>query len=184
MEGGSSTVAVEIAQKEHREYKEELYFMDDKTKKKALRLFTYGLYAISCADEGEVNIFTANWLTQISFEPPLLALSVENDSKSLPMIQRSRKFTVNVLQSGQRDLAGQLGKSAIYHPEKLAGIEYMLGANGCPILSDALAWVACEVRHNVEAGDSTLFIAEVVDVGMLGEGQPLTMKEAGYRHAG
>ena len=158
--------------------------MDDKIKKKVLRLFTYGLYAISCDDEGEVNIFTANWLTQISFEPPLLALSVENDSKSLPMIQRSRKFTVNVLHSGQRDLAGKLGKSAIFHPDKLAGIEYTIGANGCPILSEALAWVACEVRHSMEAGDSTLFVVEVVDVGMLGEGEPLTMKEAGFRHAG
>jgi flavin reductase (DIM6/NTAB) family NADH-FMN oxidoreductase RutF len=158
--------------------------MDAKTKKRALRLFTYGLYAISCADEGEVNTFTANWLMQISFEPPLLALSVENDSKSLPMIQRSRKFTVNVLHSGQRELAGKLGKSALFHPEKLAGIEYELGANGCPVLSGALAWVACEVRHSVEAGDSTLFVAEVVDVGMLGEGEPLTMKEAGFRHAG
>lgn len=158
--------------------------MDVKTKKQALRLFTYGLYAISCADEGEVNIFTANWLTQISFEPPLVALSVENDSKSLPMIQRSRKFTVNVLNSGQRELAGKLGKSAIYNPDKLNGIEYTLGENGNPLLSEALAWVACEVRHSIEAGDSTLFVAEVVDVGMLGEGQPLTMKEAGFRHAG
>jgi flavin reductase (DIM6/NTAB) family NADH-FMN oxidoreductase RutF len=158
--------------------------MDAKTKKQALRAFTYGLYAVSCAHEGEVNIFTANWLTQASFEPPLLALSVENDSKSLPMIQRSRKFTVNVLRSGRRELAGKLGKSAMYHPDKLVGIEYTLAANGCPILADALAWVACEVRHSVEAGDSTIMVAEVVDAGIAGEGQPLTMNEAGFRHAG
>ena len=158
--------------------------MDAAIKKQVLRTFTYGLYAISCADEGEVNIFTANWLTQTSFEPPLLALSVENDSKSLPMIQRSRKFTVNVLRSGQRELAGKLGKSAIQHPDKLAGIEYIVGANGCPILLDALAWVACEVHHTIEAGDSTIMVAEVVDVGMSGEGPSLTMNEAGFRHAG
>lgn len=158
--------------------------MDPATKKKVLRTFTYGLYAISCADGGEVNIFTANWLTQVSFEPPLLALSVENDSKSLPMILRSRIFTVNVLRSGQRELAGKLGKSAIYHPDKLAGIAFELGANGCPILNEALAWVACEVQHTIEAGDSTLLLAEVVDTRLLGEGQPLTMAEAGYRHAG
>jgi flavin reductase (DIM6/NTAB) family NADH-FMN oxidoreductase RutF len=158
--------------------------MDATTKKQVLRTFTYGLYAVSCADEGEVNIFTANWLTQASFEPSLLAISVENDSKSLPMIQRSRKFTVNVLRSGQRELAGKLGKSAMQHPDKLAGVEYIPGSNGCPVLRDALAWVACEVRHTVEAGDSTVIIVEVVDVGMLGEGQPLTMNEAGFRHAG
>ncbi len=158
--------------------------MDAISKKQALRSFTYGLFAVSCTDQGEVNVFTANWLTQVSFEPPLLALSVENDSKSLPMIQRSRAFTVNVLRSGQRELAGKLGKSAIQHPDKLTGIEYTLGANGCPLLSDALAWVACEVRHTVGAGDSTIMVAEVVDAGISGEGQPLTMNEAGFRHAG
>lgn len=158
--------------------------MDPALKKQVLRTLTYGLYAVSCADEGEVNIFTANWLTQVSFDPPLLAVSVENITKSLPMILRSRKFTVNVLRSGGRELAAKLGKSALLHPDKLATIQYEPGPNGCPILQDALAWVACDVRHSVEAGDSTLIVAEVVDVGMLGEGQPLTMTEAGFRHAG
>ena len=158
--------------------------MNPAIKKKVLRTFTYGLYAVSCANQGEVNIFTANWLTQVSFEPPLIAVSVENDSKSLPMILRSRIFTVNVLRSGSRELAGRLGKSALLHPDKLSGVEYDLGENGCPILHEALAWVACEVRHTAEAGDSTLIVAEVVDVGMPGEGQALTMAESGFRHAG
>ena len=158
--------------------------MNPAIKKQVLRTFTYGLYAVSCASQGEVNVFTANWLTQVSFEPPLVAVSVENTSKSLPMILRSRLFTVNVLRAGSRELAGKLGKSALQHPEKLNGVEYDLGANGCPILHEVLAWVACEVRHTAPAGDSTLIVAEVVDVGMPGEGQALTMADAGFRHAG
>jgi len=158
--------------------------VDPNIKKRVLRTFTYGLYAVSCADEGEVNIFTANWLTQVSFDPPLLAVSVENDSKSLGMILRSRAFTVNVYRSDERELAGKLGKSAIQHPDKLNGIEFDLGANGCPILRDVPAWVACKVSHTAPAGDSTLIVAEVVDVGMPDDGQPLTMSEAGFRHAG
>ena len=158
--------------------------MDPNLKKKVLRTFTYGLYAVSCADGGEVNIFTANWLSQVSFDPPLLAVSVEYISKSLPMILRSRIFTINVFRSGERELAGQLGKSALQRPDKLATVAFHLGANGCPILDNALAWVACAIRHTVEAGDSTLIVAEVEDVEMLSEGQPLTMAEAGFRHAG
>src|SRR6266567_5370876 len=158
--------------------------MDPNLKKQVLRTFTYGLYAISCADEGEVNIFTANWLTQVSFEPPMLAVSIENLTKSLPMILHGRIFTVNVLRSGGRELAGKLGKSALKQPDKLAGIGFDIGANGCPILHEALAWVACEIRHTVEAGDSTLVVGEVVDTGMLDEGKPLTMAEAGFKHAG
>jgi flavin reductase (DIM6/NTAB) family NADH-FMN oxidoreductase RutF len=158
--------------------------MDPQIKKQALRTFTYGLYAVSCADEGDVNAFTANWLSQVSFDPPLVAVSIENDSKSLPMIQRSRAFLINVLRSGDRELAGQLGKSALKQPDKLKSVAYTPGPGGAPILEDALAWIACEVKHTIEAGDSTLVVAEVVDAGVLGEGQPLTMNEAGFRHAG
>lgn len=158
--------------------------MDPQLKKQVLRTFTYGLYAVSCAEGGEVNAFTANWLSQVSFEPPLVAVSIENETKSLPMILRSRKFIINVFRQGDRELAGQLGKSALKHPEKLAQLAYTPGPGGAPILQDALAWVACEVRHTLEVGDSTLVIAEVADVGMQGEGQPLTMNEAGFRHAG
>ncbi len=158
--------------------------LDPQLKKQVLRTFTYGLYAVSCANEGEVNAFTDNWLSQVSFEPPLVAVSIENNTKSLPMILRSRKFIINVYREGDRELAGQLGKSALKHPEKLAGVAYTPGPGGAPILRDALAWVACEVRHTVEAGDSTLVVAEVVEVGMQDEGQPLTMKAAGFRHAG
>jgi flavin reductase (DIM6/NTAB) family NADH-FMN oxidoreductase RutF len=158
--------------------------MDPAVKKQVLRTFTYGLYAVSCADGDSVNIFTANWLTQVSFDPPLIAVSVENDSKSLPMILRSCAFTVNVLRSGSRELAGKLGKSAIQHPDKLNDVAFDIGANGCPILHDAVAWVACTVLHTAEAGDSTLIVAEVLDVGMQAEGAALTMAEAGFKHAG
>ena len=158
--------------------------MDPAVKKQVLRLFTYGLYAVTCIDGDEVNAITANWLSQVSFEPPLLAVSVENVTKSLPMILRSRKFAVNVLRSGQRDLAGKLGKSALKHPDKLAGLAYDITESGYMILRDALAWVACEVRQTTPAGDSTLLVADIVDAGMLAEGPALTMAEAGFRHAG
>jgi flavin reductase (DIM6/NTAB) family NADH-FMN oxidoreductase RutF len=158
--------------------------MDPTVKKQALRTFTYGLYIIMCREGETVNGFTANWLTQVSFEPPLLTISIENTAKSLPMILLSQHFTVNVLRTGQRQLAGTLGKSAHKNPEKLSGIDYTLTEQGYPILSAALSWVACEVRQTTPAGDSTLVIAEVIDAGIIAEGHPLTMEETGFRHAG
>lgn len=160
--------------------------MDPAVKKKALRMFTYGLYVVMCADNGEVNGFTANWLSQISFEPPLLAVSIENDAKTLAMIQHSRTFTVNVLSSAPdlRKLAGTLGKSAVKHPQKMEGIAYRIEEDRYPVLLDGLAWVACTVRQEVPAGDSTLILADIIEAGVLAEGTPLTMNEAGFRHAG
>ncbi len=158
--------------------------MDTAIRKRVLRTFTYGMFVVSCADAGEINAFTVNWLTQVSFEPPLIAVSIENDSKSLPMILNSQKLTISVLKSGDRQLAADLGKSALKYPGKLQGIAYEIGPNGCPILKDALAWLACDVRSDTPAGDSTVVIAEATDLGMLQEGEPLTMSEAGFRHAG
>src|SRR5947209_15333514 len=101
--------------------------MDLALKKQVLRTFTYGLYAVSCADEGEVNIFTANWLTQVSFDPPMLAVSVENASKSLPMILRSRKFTVNVLGFAAGERRANWVNWGCYNPNNLPTFSIKLG---------------------------------------------------------
>src|SRR5690242_12458214 len=94
--------------------------LDEAAKKAVLRLFTYGLYAVTCAHEGDRNVFTANWLTQVSFDPPMVAVSVENDSASLPIILASGLFAVNVFAAGERSLAGTLGKPRSRAGEKLA----------------------------------------------------------------
>ena len=48
--------------------------MDDDTRKAALRALTYGLYVVGARAGDEINAMTATWVTQVSFEPPLLAV--------------------------------------------------------------------------------------------------------------
>ena len=158
--------------------------MDENAKKEALRLFTYGLYAVTVGDASEWNAFTANWATQVSFDPPLVALSVENDSHSLPIIRRTRRFAVNVYRADQRELAGILGKPFARKPEKLDGLRVEFTDSGCPVLLDTLAWVECAVENELPAGDSTLVLARVVDAGVVRREEPLTMLAAGFKHAG
>lgn len=158
--------------------------MDEAAKKEALRLFTYGLYAITTGDERQHNAFTANWVSQVSFDPPLVVLSIENDSVSLPIIRRTGLFAVNVYNSDQRDLAGLLGKSYNKHPEKMDGLAFGMGETGCPVLSEGLAYVECRVQGEMPAGDSTLLLAQVEGATVLRRAEPLTMLAAGFKHAG
>lgn len=158
--------------------------MDEAVKKEALRLFTYGLYVVTTGDAHEWNAFTANWLSQVSFDPPMVALSVENETTSLPMIRRSRRFAVNVYSADQRDLAGRLGKPYARHPEKLEGLTMSRTETGCPVLHDTLAWVECVVEGELPAGDSTLVLGRVVGAQVLRREEPLTMLAAGFKHAG
>ena len=158
--------------------------LDPAAKKTVLRMFTYGLYAVGVARGEESNMFTANWLTQVSFDPPLLALSVENSSHSIELIRETGVFAVSVFERAEREQAGLLGKRWRLRPDKIREVGHHPGVTGCPILEDALGAVECRVSESVPAGDSTLFVAEVIHAEVLREGEPLTMAEAGFRHAG
>ena len=158
--------------------------LDQGAKKAVLRLFTYGLYAVTCAHDGDANVFTANWVTQTSFDPPMVALSVENDSASLPIILAAGLFAVSPFATGQREVAGALGKPRARVGDKLAGHAYTTSPHGLPILDDLLGYVECRVTGHLTAGDSTLIAGEVVGAGLPRMGDPLTMREAGFRHSG
>src|SRR3954469_376463 len=94
--------------------------LDQAAKKKVLRDFTYGLYAVTGAYAGEQGVFTANWLSQASFEPPLVMLSVENDSSTLPLIRASGLFAICPLDADQKSLAGDLGRPKARTGDKFA----------------------------------------------------------------
>jgi flavin reductase (DIM6/NTAB) family NADH-FMN oxidoreductase RutF len=128
---------------------------------------------------------TANWLAQTSFEPPLVTLAAEADSHTRQLIEASGAFAINVYESGQRELAGGLGRTFAKHPDKLAGLAWKPGpVTGSPLLDDALAWVECRVHSTYPSGDHQLIVAEVVEAGHNREGVALTLKEAGFKYAG
>ncbi|MCA1599721.1 MAG: flavin reductase family protein [Chloroflexi bacterium] len=158
--------------------------LDQTAKKAVLRLSTYGLYAVTCAYEGDANVFTANWITQISFDPPMVALSVENDSASLPIILASGLFAVAPFATGQRDLAGALGKPRARAGDKLAGLPHTMSPSGLPILDATLGYVECRVTGQLVTGDSTLIAGEVIGAVLQQDGEPLTMREAAFKHSG
>ena len=159
--------------------------MDAATKKIVLRMFTYGLYAVTAKHGTALSLMTANWLTQSSFEPPMVALAVEVDSHTRGVLEASGAFAINIYESGQRDLAGDLGRTFSKHHEKIDAADWQPGpATGSPLLEAALGWAECRVVSSIPSGDHVLFVAEVVEVGLNREGIPLTLKESGFKYAG
>jgi len=159
--------------------------MDPEAKKSVLRHFSYGLYAVTVAHQGDEHGMTANWVTQAAFEPPMVAVAVENESKTLPMIRDARRFAVNVLAKSQRELAGKLGRTSQQAPNKLKGIKTKPSPGGMPVLADAYGWVECRLVGTLPAGDHTLILGEVVDAGVENPSlEALTLQEAGFKYSG
>ena len=156
----------------------------DSERRACLRLLSYGLYAVTVCHGAEHSGFTANWLTQISFDPPLLAVSVENGSHSITLLRKSGVFNVNLLARDASATAGTLGRHWARVPDKLDRVGWEPGPNGCPVLHDALGYLECAVDASLPAGDSTLFVARITGARLLREGEPLRMADTPFKHAG
>ncbi|MBI4339931.1 MAG: flavin reductase [Chloroflexi bacterium] len=158
--------------------------MDAEAKRSVLRMFTYGLYALTVPDGQRGHAATVNWVTQASFDPPLVAASVEKNSRSIGLIREHRVFAINVYRGDQKELAGQLGRRYANRPDKFLAVPWSTDVTGAPLLAEALGYVECRVTSEVDAGDSVIFVAEIVGAGARGNDKPLTMEAAGFRHSG
>ena len=160
--------------------------MDEAAKKTVLDHFTYGVYVVTVSYDGTEHGMTANWITQAAFEPPMVAVAIENESKTIDMIRDARHYAINLLQDGQRDLAAKMGRTSAQAPQKLKGIKTRPGpASGTPVLVDALGWVECRVVATLPAGDHTLVLGEVVAAGIEHkDAKPLTLQSTGFHYSG
>ena len=159
--------------------------MDLQAKKVALRKIPHGVYVIGLKQDSQLNAFTATWLTQVSFTPPLVALGIRKDSHSFEMIKVGRVFSVNLLGKDQKAIAEHFVKPATVIGEKLKDVRHRAGKTGAPVLEDAIAYFECEVREIAnEYGDHAIIIGEVIDAGVHKDEPALTLMDTGWHYGG
>jgi flavin reductase (DIM6/NTAB) family NADH-FMN oxidoreductase RutF len=129
------------------------------------------------ASTGSPCGLTANAVTSVSLQPPLVLVCIDRTADSHDCIRDAGAFSINVLASDQERLARRFAEWDI--ATKFEGIAHSPGVTGAPVLDDALAWVECTVRDVLPGGDHTIFIGEVV-AGDAGEGVPLLYYRGGY----
>jgi flavin reductase (DIM6/NTAB) family NADH-FMN oxidoreductase RutF len=144
------------------------------------RRITLGVYVIGTAAGNRRDAFTAAWLMQVSFDPLMLALSVNPQNASRELLHAGGGFTVSVLHEGQQDLARHFGLSSGRERDKLEGIAWRPGRGGAPVLWDALAWFECELAGTVPAGDHEVVLGRVRGGGLVAPAaRPLTYAATG-----
>ncbi len=153
--------------------------------KKVLRKFEYGVYVITMGKSHAGNAFTASWVSQVSSEPPMVAIAVHGNRQSIPMLKEHGSFVVNLIGEGQEEVAKTFYGPAESGYEKLKTAKMTDSpASGTPILSGVLGWVDCEIVNTVQVGNHWLFIGEVKAAGLEGDKQILTGTNSGLRYTG
>ncbi|OKH15780.1 diflavin flavoprotein A [Fischerella major NIES-592] len=141
---------------------------------KALGRLSGGLYIIT-AQKGDVkSAMLASWVSQASFKPLGVSIAVAKDRAIESLMQVGDKFVLNVLEEGNyQSLMKHFLKRFAPGADRFEGVRTQSAQNGAPILTDALAYMECEVISRMDCGDHWV-VYSTVDAGRVSKPDALT----------
>ena len=138
---------------------------------------SYGLYIVTTQSGNIKGGYIANTVFQVTATPPNFAISCNKDNYTAELIKKSGVFAFSVLsEKANPALIGNFGYKSGRDFDKFAGVNYINGKSGIPIITDSsVAWFECKVVQSYEVGTHIIFIGEVVDTSLIEEkGKALT----------
>jgi flavin reductase (DIM6/NTAB) family NADH-FMN oxidoreductase RutF len=136
----------------------------DKLRRRVLWSMPSGLYVVGTRAGDRRNAMTLNWTTQVGSDPKLLGIGVEKHAFTHELITEGRVFTLNLVDREDRAIVRKFTKPVEVDVEgrTLNGFPFHDGVTGAPILDQAVAYVECELRHELDTGEHTFFVGEIV----------------------
>ena len=129
-----------------------------------MRAFPTGVAIVTTVEPGGTpRGLTTNAVTSVSAEPPILLVSVDQASRTLPALLASKRFCVNFMRDDREELCRLFASKA---DDKFDRVRWRPGPGGVPILEDgAIAHAVCATLDELEIGD------HVVVTGLVESGE-------------
>jgi flavin reductase (DIM6/NTAB) family NADH-FMN oxidoreductase RutF len=160
--------------------------MIDQTLKRSLGQMMHGVQVVGAHHDGVSRAYCSHWVSQVSFEEPIVMASVSPKHDTFPLIEASGSFAVSIL-AGDQVAAGQYfsypGRKFRYLADEFLDV---FPGTHLPVVRDAIAWLQCSVFDTKDMPDHRLFFArvEAVHPGRLKEPPLLYSSRLGWRIAG
>lgn len=160
--------------------------MIDQVLKRSLGQMMHGVQVVGAHHEGLARAYCSHWVSQVSFDEPIVMASVSPKHDTFPLIVASGEFAVSVL-AGDQVAAGQYfsypGRKFRYLADEFLDV---FPGTELPVVRDAISWLRCEVFDTKALSDHVLFFTRVVAVhaGRLKEPPLLYSSRLGWRIAG
>jgi flavin reductase (DIM6/NTAB) family NADH-FMN oxidoreductase RutF len=159
--------------------------MDRATMREALAGLVNGVYILTVDDGTEKSGMPVSWVTQVSAEPPLIAVAVSARRYTHDMIDGAGEFALNLLASDQGKLVRQFKYSGPEKAKKFEGVvTEKAEAVSAPLLKETPASYECRLHTVYTPGDHTLFVAEVVAARKRFDAKPLDAEAYGAAYGG
>jgi flavin reductase (DIM6/NTAB) family NADH-FMN oxidoreductase RutF len=144
-----------------------------------MRRYPTGVSVVGADADGDRLAITVGSLASVSLQPPLVSVAIGKELALHELLRSAGAFGASLLRGDQGDVAGRFARGmppiALWENVALRG-----GVTGAPLLADALGWIECRVWSEVDAGDHTLFLGEVVALEAGEPGPALVYREQGY----
>ena len=143
----------------------------------ALFKIGYGLYVLSCNEQGKDNACIVNTVMQVTSDPLQLAVCVNKNNYTCEMIQHTKKFNVSVLtESANFDLFKNFGFQCGRLVDKFLNfLDVKRSNNGVfYITKNTNAYFSAYVQQEIDLGSHIMFIAQIVEAEVLSGESTLT----------
>ncbi|WP_326599913.1 flavin reductase family protein [Streptomyces sp. NBC_01803] len=137
--------------------------VEGRTLRDVCGLFVTGVTVITAGMGEEAAGTTVNSFTSVSLDPPLVLFCLHNDSRLRPVVESTGAYAVNFLAGRQERVARAFaGKDTA----AITDVAHHSSVTGVPVLSDALAFLSCRLVNTFDGGDHTIFVGEVLELGV------------------
>ncbi len=159
--------------------------MNEDAKKKLLQMVPHALYILTSQTPFDQVASTVSWLTQASFDPPLLMAAVRRDTDTYHVAHQAHAFVINFLGKDQAPIAQKFFKHAELKDGTLSGEAFeRTPILGFPYFPHLAGYLECRVTDEVDRGDHTVLVAQVVGAELkIAEG-PLLLSSTKWQYGG
>lgn len=161
------------------------YSMDAKTKRKTLRLLSNGVYILTSRCGDQLGAATVTWVSQASFQPPLLMAALRKESNVYRCLAASRIAALHIVGNHQKSIAQKFFSPTRGAQGELNGEPFSDGATSAPILENFPDHLECKVIDiREDPGDHAIVLFEVVEASFQAEIDPLTVADSPWEYGG
>lgn len=135
-------------------------------------------------DDSPYAASTITWVSQASFEPPLIMIGLRNDSWVHEAVKQSQRFALNVVGKRQKVMAGKFFKHIKVHGNKINDYEFETDVTGAPLFKAMPAYVECLVEKRLECGDHSVIVGRIINAKVRFSEDALLLKDTGWSYGG
>jgi flavin reductase (DIM6/NTAB) family NADH-FMN oxidoreductase RutF len=145
--------------------------LDPEQLRHAMRAWTTGVAVVTALHDGRRYGMTVNSFTSISLEPPLISVALKKLTHTHELVEASGEFSVTILSAYQKELSDRFAGKQPDIKDRFTDVTTETLSINAPLIKGGMAYFNCRVMHSMPIGENTLFVAEVIAVSRIGEGE-------------